>query len=52
MTLIRIGRLSEALDLAYICASLRKEALGENHPDYINSLNDIGLALYELGKFE
>ena len=45
------GKYAEALPLAQRAAEIRKRALGEDHPDYAASLNDIG-ELYRLqGKY-
>jgi len=45
-----LGRLSEALPLLEKGYRLRKELLGEKHPDTLMSLNNLGMIYKELGR--
>jgi tetratricopeptide (TPR) repeat protein len=49
--LARQGKLSEALALALRALQVRKELLGEEHPDYAESLNTLALQHQTLGDY-
>jgi CHAT domain-containing protein/tetratricopeptide (TPR) repeat protein len=45
------GKAAEAVPLARQVAEARKEALGEGHPDYATSLNNLAALYYTLGDY-
>jgi len=47
--LAQVGRLREAIEQGETALTLRKESLGEKHPDYADSLNNLGLMCQTAG---
>jgi len=50
-TLNSIGKHSEALDFSQRALRIRREVLGESHPDTTTSLSGVAYALCELGNY-
>ncbi|NET67072.1 MAG: tetratricopeptide repeat protein [Moorea sp. SIO1G6] len=50
--LYKQGKYSEAIPLAQDALRIRKQLLGEEHPDIATSLNDLGLLYDAMGRYE
>jgi len=46
------GRYEEAIDIATQACDLTRQHLGEEHPDFATSLNNLGLLYDSMGKYE
>lgn len=51
VTLLKVGRLIEALKLQQRCLNIRKDVLGETNIHCLISLDNMGRVLFKLGRF-
>ena len=49
---LRVGNYSKAFNLLKVCLNLSKDVLGDKHPDYLISLDYMGIALFKLKRFK
>ena len=47
-----MGRYDEALPLYTKCLALRKEALGENHPDTLQSMKKLAALCHSMERYD
>ena len=47
-----MGRYEEALKTYKECLTIKESELGNDHPDYAATLNNIGNTYHEIGRFQ